>query len=716
MRYMSSPAVGTAAAFVVVAGHLFALRLFPGNQPMDIFQTIPGGMPVNPMVFFSRFGYSKDSGTISKFFKKRTGMKLKHLFIVLSVVAFATAAAQKARIRAADRDYENFAYIDAIKAYERVAAKGYRDAGMFKKLGNAYYFNSEFGKAEKWYAELFAMDKDMEPEYYYRYSQSLKAAGKYDQANAMLDQFNARSGNDARAELYGQNKDYLQTIEDNSGRYSMENAGINSEFQDFGTSFFGGQLVFASSRAVKGASRKIQKWNNQAFTGLYASTVDGDGNLMEPERFASGLDSKFNESTPVFTDDGRTMYFTRNNYNEGKRQKDSRDVTLLKLYRATFMDGQFIDAVELPFNDNEFSNAHPALSTDEKTLYFASDRPGSLGQSDIYKVAVNADGTFGTPENLGGGINTEGKETFPFMSNDGELYFSSDGHPGLGGLDVFVSKMEGSSFGGAINVGRPVNGPMDDFAFMIDARTRSGFFSSNREGGTGYDDIYRFREIRKLACEQLLAGTVSDRKVGAILDNVKVALFDEKMNKIKEVYTDAGGAYSFDAVGCRRVYYVRSEREGYDTVEEMVVIGSETGETKLSLEMEPTMIPVKVGDDLAKAFGIGVIYFDLDRWNIRPDAAADLAKIVEVMRAHPTMKVDVRSHTDSRQARSYNQRLSDSRARATIAWLVAQGIEADRLTGKGYGETEPIDGCSGVDCTERQHQANRRSEFIIMAL
>ncbi|MFY0482854.1 OmpA family protein [Flavobacterium sp. PLA-1-15] len=644
-------------------------------------------------------------------------MKLNYLYTAIFIIASINAGAQNAKLKKADRDYENYAYIDAIKTYERVAEKGYKDVGMFKKLGNAYYFNAELNKAEKWYRELFAMKQEVEPEYYYRYAQSLKSVSKYEEANKMLDLFNSKSGNDSRAALYERNKNYLEVIEENSGRFATENAGINSKESDYGTSFYGNQLVFASSRVVKGTGRRIQKWNNQAFTSLYAAAVDGDGNLQEPEKFSSDIDSRFNESTPVFTNDGNTMYFTRNNYNDGRKQKDSKRSTLLKLYRATLKDGAFGNVVELPFNSNEYSNAHPALSVDEKTLYFASDRPGTLGQSDIYKVAINADGTFGEPVNLGNAINTEGKETFPFISNDNELYFSSDGHPGLGGLDVFVSKMEDGGFGRVMNVGKPINGPMDDFGFLIDTKTQVGFFSSNREGGLGYDDIYKFRELRKITCEQLLEGVVTDAGTGMILADARVTLFDDKMEMVAQTYSGPKGEYAFNQLDCKKVYYVRAEKIEYNTTEEMVVMGKESGKTVLQIELERSVTPVKVGDDLAEVFKIKIIYFDLDKWNIRPDAAFDLAKIVEVMKENPMMKVDVRSHTDSRQTHRYNETLSDRRAKSTIAWMIGQGIQAERLSGKGYGETQLINKCKdGVECTEEEHQLNRRSEFIILSL
>ena len=218
-------------------------------------------------------------------------------------------------------------------------------------------------------------------------------------------------------------------------------------------------------------------------------------------------------------------------------------------------------------------------------------------------------------------------------------------------------------------------------------------------------------------CEQLLAGTITDLETGAILPNTKVTLFDEKFNKLKEVTSDASGKYSFEDVQCGKSYYVRAEKQDYVTKESRITLPNESGETDLPIALEKTVKKVKVGDDLAKAFGIKIIYFDLDKWNIRPDAATDLAKIVDVMKEYPTMKVDVRSHTDSRQTHKYNERLSDRRAKSTIAWMINDGIQASRLSGKGYGETQLVNKCSdGVPCSEEEHQLNRRSEFIITEL
>ena len=626
--------------------------------------------------------------------------------------------AQSGAIKKADKQYDKFAYIDATQTYERIAAKGYKSADMFMKLGNAYYFNANLEKAAKWYGELFAMNVEVEPEYYYRYSQSLKSVGNYAEADKMMITFNQKTSEDIRGKIFKSKQDYMDEIKANSGRYEIGDAGINSKYSDYGSSYTGNKVVFASSRDTGNFAQKKHKWTNQYFTNLYAADMAADGTLGEPKKFAKNMNSKFHEDTPVFTKDGKTMYFTRNNFNDGKKGKDGSRITLLKIYKTMLVDSVWQKATELPFNSDNYSVAHPVLSSDGKTMYFASDMTGTHGQSDLWKVKIADDGSFGTPENLGTTINTEGKETFPEMTDENELYFATDGHPGLGGLDIFMSRMNADgTFQAPLNVGAPANSPQDDFAYLIDTKTRKGFLSSNREGGKGYDDIYKFLETRKLICEQALSGIVTDLETGEILPNTKVTLFDEKFNKIKEVMSDDKGFYDMGTVECGKTYYVRGEKELYETKEQKITISKETGKTDLPIQLEKKIKPVTVGDDLAKAFGIKIIYFDLDKWNIRPDAALELEKILDVMKQYPNMKIDVRSHTDSRQTFKYNEKLSDRRAKSTMAWLVKNGVEANRLTGKGYGETQLVNKCAdNVKCSEEEHQANRRSEFIITAL
>src|SRR5690554_3501302 len=446
----------------------------------------------------------------------------KFLYIGVTLFLGLTLAnAQKAHVQKADKQYENYQYIDAIETYEKVAEKGHKTVEIMERLGNAYYFNAQYTEAAKWYGELFDLQETaQDPEYYHRYSLSLKSIEDYAKANEYLDKYYQ-----ARGEAKPEVKTYLDIIEENSGRYEIENAGeLNSELSDYGTTIYRGELIFASTRKVSKAKSRSMDWNNQPYSALYASKVDQDGNIKEAEMFSDKLDSKFNEATPVFTNDGRTVYFTRNNYLKKRKYNDDK-TTLLKIYRATLKDGNWTDVTELPFNSNNYSVAHPALSPDNKTLYFTSDMPGGMGDADIWKVTIYGDGTFGTPVNLGPTVNTEGRESFPFISSDNELYYASNGKLGLGGLDIFMSEItDDGKYEEAINVGKPVNGPMDDFAFYIDTRSRTGFFTSNREGGKGDDDIYRFIENRRLICEQLIVGIVTDINTGEPLPEAEVSL------------------------------------------------------------------------------------------------------------------------------------------------------------------------------------------------
>lgn len=648
-------------------------------------------------------------------------MKRKVLIILLLANLGAWSGyAQKAALKKAEKKYDTYAYIDAIEIYEQIAKKGYKDEKMFQKLGNAYYFNSEFDKAENAYRELFTMNPDQKEELMFRYAQSLKSVGKYDEAEAMMVKFNAKAGNDQRAVLFKDNRDYLEVIKTNSKRFYIEDAGINSEYTDYGSSLVGNQLVFATARDTGNFIKRRHKWNNKAFTNLYNAEVKGDfdASLGKPMRFQKSISTKFHESTPIFTKDGSTMYFTRNNFNKGRQGENRYGIILLKLYRATLINGKWDNVIELPFDSDEYSTAHPALSADEKTMYFVSDMPGSYGQSDLYRVTVNDDGTFGTPENLGPEINTPGRETFPFITDENELYFASDGHPGLGGLDVFVTKIKkGGTFSGVQNLGQPLNSRKDDFAYLLDTKTRTGYFTSNREGGKGFDDIYKFTELKKLNCEQILEGVVRDSETNEPIADAQVVMYDGEMEKMQTVKTNKDGQYTFEPIDCDTKYFIRADKVDYETNEVPYKTPKSTGNTYLPLTLKKRLVKIEQGTDLARpdVLDIPTIYFNLDKWFIRKDAAFELEKVLAVMNQYPTMKIDVRSHTDSRQTNKYNQVLSDKRAKSTIAWLVKNGISADRLTGRGYGESQLVNKCAdGVKCTEAEHQMNRRSQFIVV--
>ncbi|MES2241010.1 MAG: OmpA family protein [Bacteroidota bacterium] len=648
-------------------------------------------------------------------------MKKYYISVLLfSFFALQLSAQVGSKDNKADKEYDRYAYIDAIKTYERMFERGYKSPDMLLKLANAYYFSGDLENAAKYYKELFASETVFTPECYYRYAQSLKSIKEYAKADEMMAKFNKENGNDLRAKLASTQRDYLAVIKKNSGRYSIDNAGINSKYSDYGSAYYQDKLVFTTARDTGSFVKRMDPWTGEGFTNLYQSNIDADGALTNVTRALTNLNTKFHEATPVFTKDAKTAYFTRNNYNEGKRGIDAKKTTLLKIYKATLNGDKWDNITELPFNSDNYSVAHPALSFDEKTLYFASDMPGTIGQSDLYKVSINADGTYGIPENLGKGINTEGRETFPFITEKNELYFASDGHPGLGGMDVFVSKArQDGSFKEVMNVGEPLNSSKDDFGLLINPNTKMGYVTSNRDGGLGGDDIYKIKEKRPIEypCEQFLGGSVADLETRQIIANAKVSLFDSSYKLLKSVATNTKGEFDFGEVDCQAKYYIKTEKETYNTDEISATIADNTGKTFVPISIEKTLKKVTVGDDIAKVFGIKIIYFDLNKFDIRADAALELSKILDVMIQNPKIKIDIRSHTDSRNTAVYNAKLSERRASSTKDWLIQNGIDASRLTAKGYGESQLVNKCAdGVECTEEEHQANRRSEFVIVSI
>jgi len=648
---------------------------------------------------------------------------MKLLNITLAFLCTTSLFAQHEReLQKANDMYKNYAYVDAIKIYEKIAEKGYVNQEMLESLGNSYYYNAEYKNALRWYEQLFEEGKyDVKAEYYYRYAQALKSVGRYDESDKMMNKFAELTGNtDTRAVLFEENQDYQEVINSNSGRLELHPVSINTEFSEYGTALYGDKLVFTAANSGKTSKGGVSQWTGESYYDLY--TADRDQQALSNKKFFSTtINTPFNESTAVFTKDGNTMYFTRNNYVNRKIGTNVENTILLKILRATKdSNGHWGNVVEVPFNSDNYNVAHPALSPDEKFLYFASDMDGTLGESDIFRVEILGDNQYGTPENLGDIINTSGRESFPFVSKNNILYYSSDGIPGLGGLDIFAVKFyENGTVSKPINIGMPGNSADDDFCFVMDSDTKVGFLSSNRPGGKGRDDIYSFYEEKPLVfdCEKMIKGVLKDSEKNDVIADGVIVLSDKTMKEVARQKTKEDGSFAFDKVDCKDLYYyLRAEIGDYVTTEVKVDLNVE-GDVFYEFMIKPREIAIDKDVDLAKVLNIKEIYFDFDKSDIRPDAAVELAKIVEVMRENPKMKIDIRSHTDSRGDDSYNLRLSDRRAKATLEWMVKQGIERKRLTAKGYGETQLVNGCSnGVPCTEEEHQANRRSEFIIISM
>ena len=648
---------------------------------------------------------------------------MKLLNITLAFLCTTSLFAQHEReLQKANDMYKNYAYVDAIKIYEKIAEKGYVNQDMLESLGNSYYYNAEYKNALRWYEQLFEEGKyDVKTEYYYRYAQALKSVGRYDESDKMMNKFAELTGNtDTRAVLFEENQDYQEVIHSNSGRLELHPVSINTEFSEYGTALYGDKIVFTAANSGKTSKGGVSQWTGESYYDLYTADCDQQA-LSNKKFFSTTINTPFNESTAVFTKDGNTMYFTRNNYVNRKIGTNVENTILLKILRATKdSNGHWGNVVEVPFNSDNYNVAHPALSPDEKFLYFASDMDGTLGESDIFRVEILGDNQYGTPENLGDIINTSGRESFPFVSKNNILYYSSDGIPGLGGLDIFAVKFyENGTVSKPINIGMPGNSADDDFCFVMDSETKIGFLTSNRPGGKGKDDIYSFYEEKPLVfdCEKMIKGVLKDSEKNDVIADGVIVLSDKTMKEVARQKTKEDGSFAFDKVDCKDLYYyLRAEIGDYVTTEVKVDLNVE-GDVFYEFMIKPREIAIDKDVDLAKVLNIKEIYFDLDKSDIRPDAAVELAKIVEVMRENPKMKIDIRSHTDSRASDEYNLRLSDRRAKSTLEWIVKQGIERKRLTAKGYGETQLVNGCSnGVPCTEEEHQANRRSEFIIVSM
>ncbi|APA93671.1 MULTISPECIES: OmpA family protein [Myroides] len=618
----------------------------------------------------------------------------------------------------ADKSFDRTAYIDAIQIYEGMVEKGYVNGSILQNLADANYFNGKLLEANKWYTELFEgqyEDKNLgqlPSEYYYRYSQTLKAVKNYEKADELMEQFSRIEKEDQRVTEYNKDRAYLSRIEKYVNQYEAELLQINSAFSDYGGTIIGNDFVFTSARATDHQHKlKIHSWTNEGYTSLYRAKIDGSG-MANPERFPLDEAPYVNDATAVFNQDGTIMFFTRNNAKSNGKSKQNKDHnSSLKIYRALKQtDGSWGRVLELPFNSDNFNTAHPALTPDDKWLYFASDRDGAIGQSDLYRVAVFKNDGYGPVENLGPSINTEGRENFPFISSDNQLYFASDGYPGLGGMDVFVTQLNGDgTFGPIVNMGEPINSSMDDFGFYL--KDGTGFVSSNRAGGMGSDDIYKLTER---SCVKKVEGKVYDIETKEVLANAKIVVSDGLYEKSTTLQSNDKGQFTISDLGCGIKYRIRPEKEAYNTVELVFSFERDSEVKTFDIGLERAVKPLQVNDDLFKRLQLKPIYFDFDKTIIRKDAAIELMKIVEVMQQYPTMKIDVRSHTDSRGNDTYNLNLSDRRVKATIEWMTKQGIEASRLTGRGYGETQLLNGCSnGEHCTDAEHQVNRRSEFII---
>lgn len=643
---------------------------------------------------------------------------MKKIF-TLSLFFCLTFGFAQQKLKKADKLFADLSYIEAAKAYEVYLADETKPTiQTLMNVADSYYYVHDNKSALKWYQKLYDIQgNSISPLYRMRYIQSLKGVRDYEKADLLTQQYLKNKGVQKDIFHYVAQKKYLDSLLTAPPIYKIYNLSVNSNKSDFGASFYGDKIVYASSRDTTKFTNKLYTWNEQPYLKLYISERNGvNGEITNGEIFLPEIESRYHQATTTFSKDQATVYYTTNILKKrNKLWNDKSGTNNFQIIKGTIKEGKIIKEVSLPFNSKDYSVGHPSLSADGKWLFFVSDMPGGYGETDIYVVEIYEDGEMSAPKNLGSTINTIGREMFPFFS-EGVLYFSSEGNQGLGGLDIFESRLVGKlDFSEPKNLGPIINSNGDDFAFIIDSTNAYGYISSNRTMGKGDDDIYYFTKSDPI-CNQLVSGKVTDRakKTGIALATVKV--FDAFGKITNEASTNSDGTYQL-TIPCNATYKVIASKENYTSEEKEVIATKELSKEikEVNFELINLNDLIVIEDDKEK-IKVNPIFFNYDKSDITTQAAEELDKVVFVMDKFPNIKIKIESHTDSRGSDSYNLKLSDARAKSTQRYILSKNIDSGRIESAiGYGETVLRNGCSnGVKCSEVEHAVNRRSDFIII--
>ncbi|WP_035483540.1 OmpA family protein [Gaetbulibacter saemankumensis] len=637
-------------------------------------------------------------------------MKIKNYILVcILLLVSLSASAQYGKQKKADTLFNKFSFVKASEIYKELIEKDYNADYATRRLGDCYAYMRDPKNAAKYYKK--AVEQENIPiEYYYSYAQALSGIEKYDESKEWLKRYKD-SGGVVNKNKFLKDGSFLTNIFNAKQQYFLKKVNFNSKFSDFGAYEKDGKIYFASTRDEGVSIKHLYGWNEQPFLDVYVIDKETKKPVDFKDKIKGDINTMYHDGPVAITKDGQTMYFTRNSFLNNVKDKDSKGINNTKIYRATLVDSVWTHVEDLSINNKEYTTQHPALSPDNKKLYFSSNRPGGQGGSDIYVVDINEDGSLGEPENLGDIINTHGAEGMPFINNEGTLFFASDGHPGLGLLDVFgtISNEDGDIVD-VINLGVPVNSSKDDFSFFMNEDGLTGYFASNRKGGKGDDDIYAYNRIPLLNVEGVVTDVINKKPV----PNAIITLLDGNGKQIAYMETDDEGYYEIN-IDRNVDYNITASQKKYENDSKSFTSKNiETTVTTITVDLELT--PVR---DVVKLADLGIIYFDFDKHNIRPDAAKELDKIVKMMNEdYPGMVIRIESHTDSRGSLTYNDKLSIDRANSTYEYLISQGVDSSRITAyEGFGERRLTNGCDGsVNCEENKHQLNRRTEFIIIKM
>jgi len=636
-------------------------------------------------------------------------MKSKNYILIYIIVLINfTVFAQYSKQKKADNLFNKFSFADAADVYKDLIENDFNKDYSVRQLADSYAYMRNPDSAVVYYRKVVEQN-NVPSEYYYKYAQALRGVKEYKESRVWLRKFKDAGGiidNDK----FLKDANFITTIFNAKQQYFLKDVKFNSKFSDFGAYVHDGFTYFTSSRDEGVSTKHIYGWNKEPFLDIYVKT-ENDSIVDHKSKIKGKINSTYHDGPLTITNDGKTIYFSRNNYNKNGLAKDKAGISNLKIYKATLINGIWDNIEELPFNNDEYSTGHPSLNRDNTKLYFASDMPGGIGKSDIYYVDINSDGTYGNPQNLGNIVNTNENEVFPFINNENVLFFSSNGHQGLGLLDIFATiKDQNDIITGVLNLGVPVNSSKDDFSFFMSEDGMGGYFASNRDGGVGSDDIYAYNRILPLKVE----GTVTDIINNKPVEGAKITLFDANNNQIAYVETDENGHYEINIDRDADYKIVSSQTKYVD--DSKTFTSKNIPKSTTSITTNLSLNPVQ---DIFVLAELNTIYFDFEKYNIRKDASLELDKIVDMMQKdYPNMVIRIESHTDSRGTTEFNDWLSQARAKATYDYLISKGIDASRITKyEGFGERKLLNGCDGsINCEEKDHQLNRRTEFIVIQM
>jgi peptidoglycan-associated lipoprotein len=627
-------------------------------------------------------------------FSKMFTMKKTILSIFLLASSFSVIG-QRATLKRANTLFANKSYVEAAAMYKQLD----ESQEVLQNLGDSYYYNSQMSLAKTPYTKLYLTYKDsVPPEVLFRYANALKALDDYEGGDKIMG---AYLGYVVDTKKFKENLNKIVPY-----NYEIKRMTENTSTGDFGMNFYGDKVVFASYR---NSENPTYHWNQKPYLDLYEARVTLNNELKDIKPFSDSINSKTHESNPTFTSNGEVMYFSRTN--DKRVLIDEVEIATVKLYRAELVNGKWANVTALPFTSDTYSTQHPMLNTDETRLYFSSDMPGTLGSFDIFYVDITND-VFGEPVNMGPTINTKQREQFPFLDSEQTLYFASDGHQGLGGLDIFMSKMYSDVYSKPLNLGETINTGLDDFSYVLKEDEDTGYLSSNRDVG---DHLYAFTR-KENPRRFIVTGDVRDKNSKNLLPGTTVTLFDDQGIMVGQMVIGEDAEYVFNTEP-NKTYKIEAYRDFYiPTIEDLVT--NDDGKIEFNIELELESYDDAEDIVVTKEDGyiyieLENIYFDFNKWDIKEQAAKTLDVLVGLLKKYDRMEIQLGAHTDNRASFEYNLRLSRNRAASTLEYLVENGINRNRLRSKGYGEEQPLVKC-GDNCTEEEHSINRRCEFLIL--